>query len=136
MTETATFTKPKPALGPALKKGLMRRCPACGQSSAFEGYLTVKTNCEGCDTPLAHYKSDDLPPYLTILIVGHIVVSLMMQFVDFSNTASVSPFAIFFWPALTAGLVLVVLPFVKGMVLGLHWHLHQKGALHQDSIRR
>jgi len=135
MSKLALSTEKPSTLGPALRRGIARKCPACGKASAFDGYLTVKTECDNCHTPLAHYKSDDLPPYLTILIVGHIVVSLMMQFVDFTSNASVSPFSLFFWPALTLALVLVILPFIKGLVLGIHWHLHQKGALHKDSLR-
>ena len=61
-------------LGQALGRGLRRKCPHCGEASAFRSYLKIVDVCPSCQTPLGLYPCDDGPAYLTILIVGHIVV--------------------------------------------------------------
>jgi uncharacterized protein (DUF983 family) len=68
---------------PALRKGLRRRCPACGEGKIFWAYLKVNDNCPGCGEELHHHRADDAPPYLTIIIVGHIVVSLLLLTEEF-----------------------------------------------------
>ena len=124
-----------PGLAGIFGRGAMRRCPACGEGKAFAGYLKVVHRCATCGTQLDQYKSDDLPPYLTIFIVGHLVVSMMMYFVAFTSPEQVPANVAIVWPAIAAVMVLVLLPVIKGMVLALQWHLHSKGALHEDSIR-
>ena len=32
----------------AIKRGLIRRCPACGKGRLFAGYLSVAENCPDC----------------------------------------------------------------------------------------
>ena len=68
----------EPALRTAIGRGLRGRCPACGEGKLFSGWLRVVTRCSCCAAPLGLARSDDLPPYITILIVGHIVVPLML----------------------------------------------------------
>jgi len=123
-----------PALGTTLLKGAVRRCPSCGEGHAFNGYLKVVDACGACGTKLGHYKSDDFPPYLTILIVGHLAVALMVHFTNFHEPLPV--WAPFFWPSLTLFLALLILPFIKGVVLAIFWHLDTKGVLHEDSLRK
>jgi len=68
----------EPALRIAIGRGLRGRCPACGEGKLFSGWLRVVTRCSRCAAPLGLARSDDLPPYITILIVGHIIVPLML----------------------------------------------------------
>ena len=69
---------PVPTLGTALGRGLLGRCPACGKSHLFNGFLRVVSECSNCGAPLGLARADDAPPYFTILIVGHIVVPAML----------------------------------------------------------
>jgi uncharacterized protein (DUF983 family) len=83
-----------------------------------------------CGHENGRYPADDAPPYFTILIVGHLVVAPMLIF----------PF-IWQWPAglvlavtlpLLVAATLVVLPLVKGAVIGGHWavgHRHPEDGL-------
>ena len=114
------------SLGTALSRGIRRRCPCCGQAPAFRGYLKVVDTCSNCETPLGLYPTDDGPAYLTILLVGHLVIGPTFLFP-------------FFWtyplqivvPILVGGLgilTLLALPFVKGGFLGLLWYLGLKQA--------
>lgn len=125
---------PPSSLFKTLLKGAMRRCPNCGKGKAFDGYLTVVEECACCGTKLNHFKSDDFPPYLTILIVGHLIVGLMFHFTNFREP--LPTWAVYFWPSLTLVLALIILPIIKGIVLGIYWHLHSRGVLHEDSLRK
>src|SRR5581483_10170011 len=69
---------PMPPLSAALGRGLLGRCPACGQGPLFSGFLRVVPECEHCQAPLGLARADDAPPYFTILIVGHIVIPAML----------------------------------------------------------
>jgi uncharacterized protein (DUF983 family) len=69
---------PRPNLGIAILRGAANHCPACGKTTIFAGFLTVKSTCAACGAPLGEFRADDAPPYFTILLVGHIVVPLML----------------------------------------------------------
>ena len=62
----------------AIGRGLLGRCPGCGKSHIFNGFLRVVDECANCKAPLGLARADDAPPYFTILITTHIVVPLMI----------------------------------------------------------
>src|SRR5206468_10645753 len=68
---------PVPPLLTAIGRGLMGRCPACGQTHVFNGWLSVTPECLVCGAPLGRFRADDAPPYFVIFAVGHIVVPLL-----------------------------------------------------------
>ena len=112
---------PNPATMPPLPavigRGLRGRCPVCGEGHVFDGYLTVVPACDHCGAPLALARADDAPPWLTILIVGHVVVPLLYV-VDQSYAPPLWAMAAIFLP-LTTVLALAVLRPVKGAMVGL-----------------
>lgn len=102
-----------------VRRGLAHRCPECGEGRIYRGYLKIEETCEVCGHRLGAYHADDGPAYLTILLVGHLVVAPLLLF----------PF-IWQWPVqvvlpLTLGplaaLVLITLPRIKGAFLGALW---------------
>ncbi|MGZ3304387.1 MAG: DUF983 domain-containing protein [Asticcacaulis sp.] len=105
----------------ALSRGLRRRCPHCGEASSFRSYLKIVDVCPSCHTPLGLYPCDDGPAYLTILIVGHLVVgpTFLFPFIWQMPMQVVLPSLI----AALAAMTLILLPFVKGMFLALLWYL-------------
>ena len=44
----------------------------------FYRYLKVVDDCPHCGEALHHQRADDAPTYFTIVIVGHVVVSLVL----------------------------------------------------------
>ncbi|WP_298328818.1 DUF983 domain-containing protein [Asticcacaulis sp.] len=110
----------KASLSTAISRGLRRRCPACGEGHAFRGYLKVVDTCSHCQTPLGAYPCDDGPAYVTMLLVGHLVIAPMFAFEFFWNfpLEIVVPVTLTIMGALT----LLMLPFIKGGFLGLIWH--------------
>ena len=58
----------------SLKRGFRGRCPRCGEGKLFRAFLKVDNNCSVCGLDFTPHRADDLPAYLVIVIVGHIVV--------------------------------------------------------------
>jgi uncharacterized protein (DUF983 family) len=107
------------AIWTGIRRGLCRRCPNCGQGDLFRGFLTVCPRCKVCAEKNSVYPSDDMPPYLTIAIVGHLVVPLSLWMSRTSTLPLWAQFSI--WLPLTVLLSVGLLPFVKGGVIGLCW---------------
>ncbi len=112
-------------LPPVLLKGLARKCPRCGESALFSGYLSVRESCDVCDLEFHHHRADDMPTWMTILIVGHIVVPLMLTTATGYNWPDWVHMTL--WPALVLILSLTILPFAKGFVIALQWGLRMHG---------
>ena len=103
----------------ALWRGFTNRCPCCGQAGLREGFLRIRPRCGGCGLNLAEFRADDAPPYFTIFIVGHIIVPavLVVERVwapDLWLQAAL-------WVPATLGLSLLLLPRVKGAVIGAQY---------------
>ena len=58
----------------AMKRGFRCRCPRCGEGKLFRAFLKVDDHCSECGLDFTPHRADDLPAYLVIVIVGHIVV--------------------------------------------------------------
>lgn len=108
---------PTPPMPLTLWRGLRGQCPSCGKGHIFKGYLAVVANCEVCAAPLGRIRADDVPPYLTILIVGHIVVPLMLWLERAEHPDLWIHAAI--WLPLTLALCLGLLRPLKGAVVGI-----------------
>ena len=109
----------------AMKRGFRGRCPRCGEGKLFRAYLKVDGNCSVCGLDFTPHRADDLPAYLVIVIVGHIVVptALIIE-TDFSPPVWLQ-LAIYL--PLTLILSLLLLQPVKGTVVGLQWALRMHG---------
>ena len=106
-------------LGRGVKRGIAGRCPDCGEGRLFRAYLKVEPTCPACGHDNAQYPADDAPAYLTSLLVGHLGVAPLLAF-SFILTWPVWAVLGATLPAL-AVLTLVLLPRVKGAVIGFHW---------------
>lgn len=105
-------------------RGVAGHCPACGKGALFWKYLKVNGRCDVCDTDLARYPADDGPAYLTILVIGHLIVAPMLFFpiVWRSNPAYSLPLIL----GALAALTLAILPRIKGGWIGLMYALGVK----------
>ncbi|MGH6734736.1 MAG: DUF983 domain-containing protein [Methyloceanibacter sp.] len=91
----------------------------------FYRYLKVADHCPRCGEALHHHRADDAPPYFTIVIVGHVVVSLVLA-VEMAFRPSLWLHAAL-WLPLTVILALVVLAPLKGTLVALQWALLMHG---------
>jgi len=127
---------PRPGSLQAMKRGWRGQCPACGRGRLFERYLRVHDRCLECGTELHHHRADDLPPYLVIVVVGHLIGWGILT----AETRLEVPLwlHIAVWPALTLVLCLALLQPIKGAVVGLQYALgmHGFGADRETDVTR
>ena len=102
-----------------LLRGLRGRCPACGEGRLFRAFTKVVDRCPQCGEALYHHRADDFPAYLTIVIVGHIVVPLTL-YVELAYTPSYGVHAMIWLPVIL-GLALGLLQPIKGTIVAMQW---------------
>lgn len=119
MPLTLTTGSEQRRIGKAVWNGMKLRCPHCGKGHMFRAFLKVADKCEECGEELFHHRADDFPPYLSILIVGHVIVGLMLH-LEFSYQIEPWVYLATMLPAAVI-LPLLLLPSVKGAVVGLQW---------------
>jgi uncharacterized protein (DUF983 family) len=120
------------SVGRAMLNGLRCRCPKCGEGKLFRTFLKVNDNCPNCGEALHWHKADDLPPYISIVIVGHIIVGLMLH-LEMEYAIAPIWYVVTMVPAALI-LPLAMLPSVKGAVVGLQWanRMHGFDQRHRD----
>ena len=105
-------------------RGLQGHCPSCGKGPLFWKYLKVNGRCEVCGHDLARYPADDGPAYLTILLVGHLIVAPLLFFPIVWRSPPIYSLPIILIPL--AVLTLLILPRVKGGWIGMMYALGVK----------
>ena len=110
---------------PAMKRGFLGHCPACDKGRLFGRFLKVVDRCEACGTEFHHHRADDLPPYIVILVLGHVVVGgYMLTDMTFVLPVWVH---IAIWAPITVITALASIQPIKGGVIGLQWALRMHG---------
>ena len=111
--------------GRAMLRGARGRCPACGEGRLFTRYLKVADHCPACNEALHHQRADDGPAYLTVLIVSHLGAPLLLaSFIAWRPSA-----ATMIWSFGIGAIVLslMLLPIMKGGMVGLQWARRMHG---------
>ena len=108
-----------------LLRGLLGRCPACGEGHLFRAFVKVADSCEKCGEPLHHHRADDFPAYLTIILVGHLIVPLAM-YVEIAFMPNYWLHAAI-WLPLVLVLSLGLLQPLKGLIVAMQWHMGMHG---------
>ena len=109
----------------AIRRGFRSTCPCCGEGKLFSSFLKPVENCAVCGEEMHHQRADDFPPYLSIFIVGHIVVAGFMATDLWLTLESWQHLAI--WIPITIVLCLVLMQPLKGAVIGMQWALRMHG---------
>lgn len=109
----------------AMARGLKCRCPNCGEGKIFRAFLKVADNCSVCGENLSHHRADDLPAYLVIVIVGHIIVPIAL-WIETNYAPSMLLQLAFYLPFTLIASLLLLQP-VKGAVVGLQWAFRMHG---------
>jgi uncharacterized protein (DUF983 family) len=119
------MTAEEPDIAHAMLRGALCRCPACGEGKLFRAYLKVADACPACGEDLHHHRADDMPAYIVITLVGHIVIGAMLWTeIHYSPPLWLHSVV---WLPLTLILALGLLPSVKGAIVGLQWKLRMHG---------
>lgn len=69
-----------PGWGETIWRGMRGRCPHCGASPIFIGFLTVHPLCQSCAAPLGDMPSDDAPPYIAMVVVLQVLALFVVLF--------------------------------------------------------
>ena len=109
----------------AMKRGFRGRCPHCGQGKLFQKFLKPVQRCAICGEEFHHHRADDLPAYIVIFLVGHLVVAGLMSAEQHAEWPIVVHAIL--WPALTVILSLLLIQPVKGAIVGLQWAMRMHG---------
>ena len=109
----------------SVARGFLGRCPHCGKGRLFGKFLKVADRCEACGEEYHHHRADDLPAYLVIFIVGHVVVGAFLGVEKMVTLSTWQHLAI--WTPFTLLATIALLQPVKGAVVGLQWALRMHG---------
>jgi uncharacterized protein (DUF983 family) len=120
-----TEGRPTATFAGTLLRGLRRRCPACGTGRIFDGYLKLAERCPDCGLETGEFRADDAPPYFTILLVGHLIVPSMLATEQTWHPPEWVHFSL--WPPLALLFTLLLLPRIKGAVVGAMWSFRIRG---------
>lgn len=112
-------------LGKAILNGVRLKCPHCGEGRMFRAYLKVADTCDHCGEELNLHRADDGPPYIAIMIVGHLLVGIMLHM---EIAMQVNPLTyLYTMVPLAVILPLAMLPSIKGGLVGLQWANYMHG---------
>ena len=109
----------------AMKRGFRSRCPRCGEGKLFRAFLKVDNLCSVCGLDFTPHRADDLPAYLVIVIVGHIVVPVVL-WVETNYSPAIWLQMAVYLPFTFISSLLLLQP-VKGAVVGFQWALRMHG---------
>ena len=131
--EAASHGAPAPAETAAADRPLLRSilrgarnlCPNCADAPLFASWLRPVERCARCAEDYTHQRADDLPPYLTIFVVGHVVVAGYMASEAWLPLGSWGQLAL--WVPVTLLLSLALMRPFKGGTIGLQWALRMHG---------
>lgn len=115
-----------PATPTALIRGVVGRCPRCGQGRLLHRYLKMAERCKVCGEPYGHLRVDDAASWLTILVVGHITVPIIF-FCEVSFQLSLWLAYTVYLP-LVGGLAALILPRCKGAIPAAMWAIKAEGS--------
>jgi uncharacterized protein (DUF983 family) len=116
----------------SIGRGFLGRCPHCGEGKLFGRYLKVADSCSECGEEYHHHRADDLPAYLVIVVMGHVIVAGFMVAEQVFSLSMWMHLAI--WVPLTMLSCIIPLQPTKGAVVGLQWALRMHGFSGHDDV--
>jgi len=101
-------------------RGLLGRCPRCGEGKMFNGFLTLRPACDKCGLDYGFADAGDGPAVFVILIGGALVVMAAL----FTEVAYQPPYwlHVALWLPLVLIVTLLPLRMIKGLLIALQYH--------------
>ena len=103
----------------AMRRGAARHCPCCGEGRLYRSYLNQVDCCAACGEALGHIRADDGPTWLTVLVVGHLIVALVLTIDGWAGWPMWVSMTVY--PIVAAAMALALLPTAKGIFIGAIW---------------
>jgi uncharacterized protein (DUF983 family) len=114
---------------------LLRRCPNCGDGALFHSYLGLNRRCPACGEDLSAERADDAPAFVTLFVccfvggAGVLLSDTIFPLMPLLVSSLV-------WLVVTALVGVLILPRIKGVVVGLEWALRMHGFAEARQRRR
>jgi uncharacterized protein (DUF983 family) len=124
--------RPTRPLWTAMKRSFLGRCPHCGEGKLFSSFLKTVDHCQHCGEEMHHHRADDLPAYLVVVIIGHIIVGAFMAVEATSTLSTWQHLAI--WVPVTVVSAIALLSPTKGAIVGLQWALYMHGFSGEEDV--
>ena len=105
-------------------RGAGLRCPNCGAHTLFRAYLKLSTTCASCGADFSRSETADVAPYVTVMLMGLIVMPLVLVLVlrvGVDADLLLAPSLL-----LALGAALFLLPRVKGVLAALLWRARRE----------
>lgn len=113
-TSRSIMSQPNPII-----KGLLCRCPGCGEGPLFVGYLKLALSCARCGLGFSFADSGDGPAVFVIFLVAPLVILMALVL---GAVASIPPWMhLVIWIPVTVLLSLALLPPFKGVLVNLQY---------------
>ncbi|MDX8494793.1 DUF983 domain-containing protein [Mesorhizobium sp. VK22B] len=122
---TSAETAAGRVVGLSLRRGVRGRCPRCGRGRLFCSFLKVGDHCSVCGLDFTGHRADDLPAYLVIVIIGHVLIPVILLIEESYAPSLAFQLAVYLPITILASLAL--LQPVKGAVVALQWSLKMHG---------
>ncbi len=109
----------------AIGRGALGKCPRCGGTHLFAGGLKPVERCRMCGQNWTLHAADDFPPYIAILLTGHLMAPVI---IGLGKVESLPEWAMMLIVLVLAGsLIAAILRPAKGGVIALQWWLGMQG---------
>ena len=109
----------------SIGRGMRSTCPACGTGRLFRAFLKPVDHCAACGEEMHHHRADDLPAYLVIFVVGHVLMTGYML-ADMAYPMSTWAHLAIWAPLAVVAALLTIQP-IKGAVIALQWAYKMHG---------
>lgn len=107
-------------VGGSILRGIVGRCPRCGDGKLFAGFLQVKPKCESCGLDYGFADAGDGPAIFVILIAGFIVAGAAL-ITEFAYAPPLWVHALL-WGPIAVIVCLGPLRIFKGVLITLQHH--------------
>jgi len=109
----------------AMRRGGLGRCPRCGGAHLFARFLKPVERCPLCGQDWTLHAADDFPPYVAIIITGHVMAPIMILLGSSATLPTWVLVAIALVIAVT--MLMTLLQPAKGAIIALQWWMGMQG---------
>ncbi len=113
------------SLGGTLLRGLEGKCPRCGGTHLFDGFVKPVERCRLCGQNWTLHAADDFPAYLAILITGHVMAPVIIALGLNTDLSLGAMMAIVGLMALV--MLIGLLRPAKGAIIAFQWWMGMHG---------
>lgn len=126
MSELPQRLEARPMLR-SIGRGVLCKCPNCGEGALFNGYLEQVDTCRNCNEPLAGYNAGLLVPLLVGLLVV-LIFAIVFLVIELAGGVSPGTYLAILFPISIAASLLAIRP-CKGGLIGLMWAMRASDEL-------